>query len=54
MEEPERVVDELVGRAVGREFLQDLDMAETLAKLWQHINGLTFKNLDCWIEELPM
>ena len=40
MEEPERVADEPVERVVGREVLQDLDMAETLAELQQHIEGL--------------
>ena len=41
-------------RAVERAVLQDLDMAETLTELQQHIEGLTFGIPDCRIEELPM
>ena len=41
-------------RAIGRAVLQDLDMAETLGELQEHIEGLTFRILDYWIEELPI
>ena len=41
-------------RVFGRVFLQDLDMAETLVELQQHIEGLTFGILDCQVEELTM
>ena len=47
MEEPKHGVDEPVERAVGRAVLQDLDMAETLSELRQHIYGLTFEIPDC-------
>ena len=41
-------------RAVERAVLQDLDMAETLDELWQHIEGLTFGIPYFRVEELPM
>ena len=52
--ELEREADVLAERAVGREVLQDLGMAENLTELQQHIEGLTFGILDCRIEEIPM
>ena len=52
--ELEREADVIAERAIGRVVLQDLDMAETLAELRQHIEGLTFGLPDCRIEELPM
>ena len=52
--EPEHGEDEKAERAIGREFLHDLDMAETLTELWQHIEGLIIGILDFWMKELPM
>ena len=52
--QPAQRANELVERAVRRETLQDLDMAETLAEIQQHIEGLTLGILDFQIEELPM
>ena len=46
-------VGEPAERTVGREFLQDLDLAETLAELQQHVEGLTLGILDARIKELP-
>ena len=54
MEEPEHGADEPVERNIGRVVLRDLDMAETLTELRQHIEGLTFGIQDCRIKELPM
>ena len=45
VEEPEREANAPAARVVGRAVLRDLDMAETLAKLRQHIEGLTFSIL---------
>ena len=41
-------------RPVGRVALWDLDLAETLAELQDHIEGLTLGIPDVRIEELPM
>ena len=54
MEELEHGAYEPVERVVERAFLQDVDMAETLVELRQHIEWLTFGILDFQIEELPM
>ena len=54
MEELEHVADKPAERTVGRVVLQDLDMAETLTELRQHIEGLTFGFLYFQIKELPM
>lgn len=48
-----RDVAELAQRSVGREILQDLNLVKTLAKLKNHLEGLTLGILDMWIE-LPM
>ena len=50
----EHGADEPAERVVGRVVLQDLDMAETLFELRQHIEGLNFGISDSRIEELPM
>ena len=39
--QPEQRVEEPMERVVRREVLWDLDMTNTLAKLQQHIEGLT-------------
>ena len=52
--EPEHEAVVPAERVVGRAVLQDLDMAETLPELRQHIEGLTFEIPYCWIKELPM
>ena len=41
-------------RIVGREILQDLDLAETLAEFQQHVERLTLGIPNAKIEELPM
>lgn len=48
------MVGGLAQRPIGRVVLQDLDLAETLAELQDHIEGLTLGILDVWIEEFPM
>ena len=45
---------EPVGRNVGREVLQDLDLIKTLADLQHHIEGLTPGIPNVQIEELSM
>ena len=52
--ELENEADVPAERVVGRAFLRDLDLAETLTELQQHIEGLTFRIPDFRIEELPM
>ena len=43
----------LVGEVVGRAILNDLDIAETLAVLQDHIEGLTLGIQDVRTDELP-
>ena len=47
-------VSGLARRNIGRAVLQDLDLAETLAELQDHVEGLTLGILNVRIKELPM
>lgn len=49
-----REVDAPVERVVGRVVLSDLDIAETMAQLQDHVEGLTLGIPDVQIDELPM
>ena len=42
------------GEAVGRAILRDLDVAETLAALQEHVEGLTLGIPDVRTDELPL
>jgi len=48
------VADILVGEAIGRAILRDLDVSKTLAVLQDQIKGLTLDILDVRTDELPL
>ena len=51
---PRVAADVPAGEAIGRVVLRDLDIAETLAVLQDHIEGITLGIQDVSTDELPL